>query len=120
VRSLQDLAFAAGGPGHVGFLGALVAAVSLAAWSGRHLPAWITALGGLVATLSILAILTLVFDDASSLLPVARFPTFVWLLATAIALPGGTPADHLAQAPAQPAHVRKPNGSTTGAIPKHQ
>jgi hypothetical protein len=99
VRSLQDLAFVAGGPGHLGFLGALVAAVSLAAWSERHLPAWITALGGLVATLSILSILTLVFDDASSLLPVARFPTFIWLLVTALALPGGTPVDQHADDP---------------------
>jgi hypothetical protein len=102
VRALQDLAFVAGGPGHVGFLGVLVGAVSLAAWSGRHLPAWIAGLGGLVAALSILSIFTLIFDDASSLLPVARFPTFIWLLVTAMALPGGTVADQLAQ------HLRNP------------
>jgi hypothetical protein len=96
VRSLQDLAFVAGGPGHVGFLGVLVAAVSLAAWSGRHLPAWIAGLGGVVAALSFLSILTLLFDDASTLLPVARFPTFIWLLVTAIALPGGIVADQFA------------------------
>jgi hypothetical protein len=91
VRSLQDLAYMAGGPGHVAFLGVLVAAVSLAAWSGRHLPAWIAALGGFVATVSVLSILTLVFDDASWLLPVARFPTFLWLLVTAVALPATCP-----------------------------
>jgi hypothetical protein len=107
VRSLQDLAFAAGGPGHVGFLGLLVAAVSLAAWSGRHLPPWIAALGGLVAALSMLSILALIFDDASVLLPVARFPTFIWLLATAMALSGGTVADQLAQ------DLRNPRGAAT-------
>jgi hypothetical protein len=95
VRSLQDLAFVAGGPGHVGFLGVLVAAVSLSGWSGRHLPAWIAVLGGLVATLSLLSILTLIVDDASTLLPVARFPTFIWLLVTAMVLPGGAVADQL-------------------------
>jgi hypothetical protein len=111
VRSLQDLAFAAGGPGHVGFLGLLVASVSLAAWSGRHLPGWIAALGGLVAALSMLSILTLIFDDASSLLPVARFPTFIWLLVTALALPGGTVADQLAR------DLREPRADTTPVRP---
>jgi hypothetical protein len=97
VRALHDLAFMSGGPGHVGFLGVLVAAVSLAGWSGRYLPALITGLGGLVGVLSVLSVLTLLFDDAAYLLPVARFPTFVWLLATGIALAGATTADRLAE-----------------------
>jgi hypothetical protein len=112
VRSLQDLAFVAGGPGHVGFLGLFVAAISLAAWSRRQLPAWIAALGGLVATLSVLSILTLVFDDAASLLPLARFPTFIWLLVTALALPGGTPADQLTEG------LRTPIRDSSGTSPQ--
>jgi hypothetical protein len=93
LRALQDLAFAAGGPAHVLFLGVLVAGVCLAA-RPRHLPTWITGLGAAAATLSGLSVLTLVFDRAAWVLPVARFPTFVWLLMAAIALPGATAADH--------------------------
>jgi hypothetical protein len=90
LRALQDLAFMAGGPAHVVSLGALVAAVSVSASASRCLPRWIVALGGLVAILSALSILTLYFDVAAWLLPVARFPSFVWLLVTAIALPATT------------------------------
>jgi hypothetical protein len=88
LRALQDVAFMAGGPAHVVSLGVLAAAVSSSAWTLRRLPAWIATLGGLVAVVSALSVLTLLLDDAAWLLPVARFPTFLWLLVTAIALPG--------------------------------
>jgi hypothetical protein len=103
VRTLQDLAFMAGGPAHVSSLGVVVGAVSLAAWSTHSLPWWITALGGIVVILSGLSLLTVMFDDATWVLPIARFPSFLWLLATALALPTATAGIRPARAVPAPA-----------------
>ncbi|MFD4152317.1 hypothetical protein ACFWR4_06140 [Streptomyces hydrogenans] len=87
VRAFQTLAFATGGPGHVVALGLLVAGVAVPGLLAGLLPRGL-ALGGLVlAALAELSTLTLLFDGAAVLLPIARFGGLLWLIAAGFLLP---------------------------------
>jgi hypothetical protein len=87
VRPLADLAFAAGGPAHVVFLGLLVAGVAVPSAVGRLLPRRL-ALGGIaIAAAAELSTLALLSRPAAFLLPLARFGGLAWLIAAAVLLP---------------------------------
>lgn len=87
VRPLADLAFATGGPGHVVFLGLLIAGVAVPSSVGRLLPrgVWITGIA--LAAIAELSTLALLSEPVAFLLPVARFGGLAWLIATASLLP---------------------------------
>jgi len=87
VRALHDFAFATGGPGHVVPLGLLIAGISVPGLLARLLPRWLTIAGLVIAALAELATLTLLIDDASYLLPVARFTGLAWLIIAGFLLP---------------------------------
>jgi hypothetical protein len=87
VRALQGLAFATGGPGHVVPLGLLVAGISVPGLLARLLPRWLSIAGLVIAALAELSTLTLLIDDASYLLPVARFTGLAWLIIAGFLLP---------------------------------
>lgn len=87
VRALQDLAFTTGGPGHVVPLGLLVAGISVPGLLARLLPRWLSIAGLVIAALAELSTLTLLLDDASYLLPVARFTGLAWLIIAGFLLP---------------------------------
>jgi hypothetical protein len=87
VRTLQALAFAAGGPGFVVPLGLFVAGVSVTAGLYRLVPRWIMVLGLVVALGCELASFTVVFWIASWCIPFGRFLSVVWMMAVAICLP---------------------------------
>ncbi|MET9350855.1 hypothetical protein [Streptomyces termitum] len=87
VRALHSLAFATGGPGHVVALGLLVAGIAVPGLLAGLLPRAL-ALGGLVlAAVAELSTLTLLFDGAAVLLPIARFGGLLWLIAAGFLLP---------------------------------
>jgi hypothetical protein len=87
VRALHYFGFALGGPGHVVFLGLLLAGMAVPALIVGLLPRWL-AFGGLVlAAIAELSTLTLVLDGAAFLLPIARFIGFAWLIAAGFLLP---------------------------------
>jgi hypothetical protein len=86
-RILQLLVFATGGPGHVVTLGLLLAGVSIAGGLTRRLPRWVMWFGVILAVIAELSTLTLLVDGAAFLLPLARFPAFIWILAVALTLP---------------------------------
>lgn len=86
VRALNALGFAAGGPGFVVFSGLLVAGISIPALLGRLMPAWIGWFGLGIALVCEAAILAAATDALDPLLPVGRFGTMIWMLATAITL----------------------------------
>lgn len=88
VRALHGLAFAAGGPGFVVFSGLLLAGISVPALIGRLAPAWVGWFGLVVAGACELASLSGLSDGFTLLLPVGRFGTMVWLVATALTLSG--------------------------------
>jgi len=87
LRALHLLTFAAGGPGTVVSFGLLIAGVSVTSAFHRFLPRWVVWLGLVVAGLAELSALVLLVPGAAPLLPLARFPGFVWLIAVAATLP---------------------------------
>ncbi|GHE36537.1 hypothetical protein GCM10017673_43970 [Streptosporangium violaceochromogenes] len=86
-RVLQDLAFAAGGTGHVVFLGLLVAGIAVPGLLAGLLPRAVAFAGLAVAVVAELSTLTLLVSDAAVLLPIARFTGLAWLIATGFLLP---------------------------------
>jgi hypothetical protein len=103
LRAMQLLAFAAGGVGYVAPLGLLLAGVSVPCWFTRFLPRWLVWMGLIVAAFAELATLSMVLPQASILIPLARFPAFIWMIGVAFALPtsrdahGSETADTLPQ-----------------------
>jgi hypothetical protein len=86
-RLLHLLAFATGGPGFAVTFGLLVLGVSLAGGITRHLPRWLMWLGIAIGVVAELSSLSLLSNPAAFLLPLARFPGLVWLIAVSVCLP---------------------------------
>jgi hypothetical protein len=80
LRALQLFGFATGGPGHVVTLGLLLAGVSVPSAFAKLIPRWLVWLGLIVAATCELSALSLVFPMAGILLPLGRFPSFIWLI----------------------------------------
>lgn len=87
MRVAQLLNFGTGGFGHVAALGLLLAGVSVPCLVADLIPKWICWLGLVVAAVCELSILSLIFPQFSMLIPLGRFPAFIWLLAVGFTLP---------------------------------
>lgn len=87
LQALYRLMFALGGPGFSVPFGLLVAGVSIPALVYRLVPKWIGVLGIAIAVAGELSWLEIVWPQALPLIPLARFPGFVWMIAVALALP---------------------------------
>ena len=87
MRAMQLLAFASGGYGHTAALGMFLAGVSVPSLMFRLLPRWIPWVGLGLAGIAAVSTLGLVFPKLVLLLPLARFPAYVWLIALGFALP---------------------------------
>ncbi len=87
LRALQLLGFATGGPGHVVTLGLLLAGVSVPSAFAKLIPRWLVWLGLIVAAICELSALSLVFPMAGILLPLGRFPAFIWLIGAGFTMP---------------------------------
>jgi len=86
-RGLQLLMFAAGGPAAVMFSGLLVAGVAVTAGVAGLLPRWLAISGVVLAVLAQISWFSLVFPPALVLLPLARFPTLLWMILAGAMLP---------------------------------
>jgi hypothetical protein len=86
-RALYFFVFAAGGPGYSVPLGLLMAGISVPALFFRLLPKWVLILGLLLAAIGELSSLSLLLPGALFLIPLTRFPGFVWLIAAGFKLP---------------------------------
>jgi hypothetical protein len=87
LRALQLFGFATGGPGHVVTLGLLLAGVSVPSAFAKLIPRWLVWLGLIVAAICELSALSLVFPMAGILLPLGRFPAFIWLIGAGFTMP---------------------------------
>ena len=85
--ALYYLSYALGGPGFSIPIGLLIAGVCIAAAFNRLLPKWLIAFGLLLAVAGELSWLNLVFPQVLFLIPLVRFPGFIWLIATGFMLP---------------------------------
>src|SRR5882724_8666179 len=87
LRALYYLSFATGGVGFSAPLGLLMAGISVSAGFMKLLPKWIVILGIVLAAIGELSSLSLIFPAAAFLIPLTRFPGFVWLIAAGFTLP---------------------------------
>ncbi|MDB4978386.1 MAG: hypothetical protein JWM56_572 [Candidatus Peribacteria bacterium] len=92
VRALFSLIFALGGPGYSVPLGLLIAGISVPAYFFRLLPRWVCYFGFVLAAIGELSSLGLVFPQVFFLIPLTRFPGFLWLIAAGYTLPSRTRA----------------------------
>lgn len=86
VRALHDLTYLAGGPAHVLAFAPFVGAGSIAGMRTRQLTGWIGWLGIATAALSLLAVVALLWEPATFLLPLARSLTFAWILVVSLTM----------------------------------
>jgi hypothetical protein len=87
LRALYYLTFAVGGVGYSVPLGLLMAGVSVPSGFMKLLPKWLVALGLLLGVCGELSWLSLVFPKLLYLIPLTRFPGFIWLIAAGFLLP---------------------------------
>lgn len=87
LRALYYLSYAFGGPGFSVPMGLLLAGVSVPALFLKLLPKWVVGLGLVLAVCGELSWLNLIVPKALFLIPLVRFPSFVWLIATGFLLP---------------------------------
>jgi hypothetical protein len=86
-RALHFMIYAIGGPGYSVPLGLLIAGISIPAGFMRLLPKWLVAFGVVLGIIGELSALSLVVPGALFLIPLTRFPGFVWLIAAGFKLP---------------------------------
>ena len=75
-------AFATGGVGHVAALGMLLAGAAIPAGIAKLIPRWLMWLGLVTALFAELSVWSLVFPGLYFLIPLGRFPAFVWMICT--------------------------------------
>jgi hypothetical protein len=85
--ALYYLSYAFGGPGFSIPMGLLMAGVCIPAAVQKLLPKWLVAFGLLLAVAGELSWFNLVFPKVLFLIPLVRFPGFIWLIATGFMLP---------------------------------
>jgi hypothetical protein len=86
-RALYYLAFAIGGVGYSVPLGLLIAGVSVSAGFMKLLPKWMVGFGIALALFGETSFLSLIFPKLIFLIPLTRFPGFIWLIITGFMLP---------------------------------
>jgi len=84
---LYYLSYAFGGPGFSIPMGLLMAGISVSAAFRKLLPKWIVILGLALAVAGELSWFHLIIPGLLFLVPLTRFPGFVWLIAVSFALP---------------------------------
>lgn len=85
--ALYFLSFASGGPGFSVPMGLLMLGISIPALFMKLLPKWVTWMGILVGVCGELSWVSFLFPKAVFLIPLTRFPGFVWLIAAGFLLP---------------------------------
>jgi hypothetical protein len=86
LRALYYLTFAFGGVGFSVPLGLLMAGLCIPAVFFKLLPKWLVVFGIVLAVIGELSALALVIPNALFLIPLTRFPAFIWLIAAGFAL----------------------------------
>jgi len=86
-RTLYYLSFAIGGVGYSMPLGLLIAGVSITSGLTKILPKWMMWFGISLAVFGEASFLSLLFPDLIFLIPLTRFPGFIWLIIAGFMLP---------------------------------
>ncbi len=86
-RALHLLIYAVGGPGYSVPLGLLIAGIAVTAGFMRLLPRSLVISGVVLGVIGELSVLSLIVPGALFLIPLTRFPGFIWLIAAGVRLP---------------------------------
>jgi hypothetical protein len=89
IRALYYLMFAFGGVGFSVPMGLLIAGLCVPAAFLRLLPGWLIVFGLVIAGVGELSWLDLITSKALPLIPLTRFPAFIWLIAAGFLMPTG-------------------------------
>jgi hypothetical protein len=87
VLALYYIVFAVGGVGFSVPMGLLIAGISIPGLMMKLLPKWLIIFGLTLAVIGELSFLSLVIPGALFLIPLTRFPSFVWLIFAGFTLP---------------------------------
>ena len=87
VRALYYIVFAVGGVGFSVPMGLLLAGISIPALMMKLLPKWLTISGLVLGVIGELSFFSLTISGAVFLIPLTRFPSFLWLIAAGLMLP---------------------------------
>jgi hypothetical protein len=87
LRALYYVGFAFGGVGFSVPMGLLIAGVCIPAAFMKLLPKWVIILGLIIAAVGELSYLDLITPKALPLIPLTRFPAFIWLIIAGFKLP---------------------------------
>ncbi len=85
--ALYYLAYAFGGPGFAVPMGLLIAGICIPAAFMKLLPKWMVGFGLVLAVAGELSWFNLIFPQALPLIPLVRFPGFIWLISAGFLLP---------------------------------
>jgi hypothetical protein len=107
LRAFYYLAFAFGGPGFSVPLGLLIAGVCIPATFLKLLPRWLIVFGLVLAVIGELSWFNLILPQVLLLIPLTRFPGFIWLIAAGFLLPKSL-------------HQKRRNGHPLCALPNLQ
>jgi len=87
LRALYYLVFSIGGVGFSVPMGLLIAGLSIRSMMVKLMPKWLTVFGLALAIIGELSALSLVIPSVLFLIPLTRFPSFLWLIAAGFYLP---------------------------------
>ena len=87
LRALYYIVYAVGGVGFSVPMGLLIAGLSIPAAMMKLLPKWLIAFGVITAAIGEFSALSLVIPSTVFLIPLTRFPSFIWLIASGFMLP---------------------------------
>lgn len=97
VLALNYFSYALGGPGFSIPMGLLMAGVSISAGLSKLIPRWVMILGLFLAACGELSVFHLIFPQLLFLIPLTRFPGFIWIIAVGFTLPKSLPTERFAQ-----------------------
>jgi hypothetical protein len=87
VCALYYVVFAIGGVGFSVPMGLLIAGISIPALMAKLLPKWLIVFGLTLGVIGELSFFSLVIPGALFLIPLTRFPSFIWLIFAGFKLP---------------------------------
>jgi hypothetical protein len=86
MHAVQLFGFATGGVAHVVVLGLLMAGISVPCLLGNYTPKWVAWMGLILAGIAEVSTLSLIVPPLMLLLPIARFGSYIWLIAVGFSL----------------------------------
>lgn len=86
MHAIQFLGFGCGGVAFTVTIGLLMAGISVPCLLGNYTPKWVAWFGLILAAIAELSVLGLIIPQVTYLIPVVRFPSFIWMISTGFTL----------------------------------